>query len=157
MAGKKFKTTLVPRGPNGAWTFMPIPFDVEKVFGKRSRIAVCGTVNGFAFRNSIMPTGDGGHEMMFAKALQQGAGAVAGDVVEVYMEADLEPRKVEVPNDLAEALRGDARAEELFAKASFSCQKEFVVWIEEAKRAETRQRRIANTLLMLHAGRQVKS
>ena len=151
MPGKKFKTTLVPRGPNDAWCFMPIPFDTERVFGKRSRIAVRGTINGFSFRNSIMPTGDGGHEMMFAKVLQQGAKAKAGDTIDVYMELDEEPRTVELPDDLKAALQSDSKSSALFDKLSYTHKKEFVSWIEQAKRAETRQRRVEKTLVMLQA------
>jgi hypothetical protein len=49
---KQFKTRLTARGPGGAWTFLEIPFSVEKEFGSKARIAVAGTMNGFPFQNS---------------------------------------------------------------------------------------------------------
>ena len=76
---KRFKTRLTSRGPGGAWTFLEIPFSVEKAFGSKARIAVAGTVNGFAFQNSLMPNGDGTHSMMVSKTLQSGAKAAASD------------------------------------------------------------------------------
>jgi Domain of unknown function (DUF1905) len=56
---KQFKTRLTSRGPGGAWTFLEVPFSVEKVFGSKVRIAVSGTMNGFAFQHSLTPNGDG--------------------------------------------------------------------------------------------------
>jgi Domain of unknown function (DUF1905) len=56
---KQFKTRLTSRGPGGAWTFFEVPFSVEEAFGSKARIAVSGTMNGFAFQNSLMPNGDG--------------------------------------------------------------------------------------------------
>jgi hypothetical protein len=75
MKEKKFEGLLTARGPKGAWTYMPIPFSVEEVFGKRSRVPVSGTINGFAFRNSLMPNGDGTHLMTISKDLMEGAKA----------------------------------------------------------------------------------
>lgn len=78
---QEFEAKLMSKGPGGAWTYLPIPFDVREVFGTKSRVAVAGTMNGFAFRNSLMPEGDGTHSMMVGKELQTGAGARAGDSV----------------------------------------------------------------------------
>ena len=61
---RKFKAKLQAKGPGGAWTFLPIPFDAMAEFGSKGRIAVAGTMNGFAFRNSLMPEGDGTHSMV---------------------------------------------------------------------------------------------
>ena len=78
---KSFKTRLIARGPGGAWTHLDIPFSVEKEFGTKARVPVAGTLNGFAFRTSLMPNGDGTHSMAVNKAMQAGAKAVAGDLV----------------------------------------------------------------------------
>jgi Domain of unknown function (DUF1905) len=66
---QEFQASLVSKGPEGAWTYFSVPFDVHQVFGTKSRVAVRGTINGFAFRNSLMPDGDGTHSMMFSKEL----------------------------------------------------------------------------------------
>jgi hypothetical protein len=85
---KKFKARLASRGPGAAWTFLEIPFSVEKAFGSKARVPVAGTINGFAFRNSLLPQGDGTHAMAVSKALQAGANARAGDLVSVSLEVD---------------------------------------------------------------------
>jgi Domain of unknown function (DUF1905) len=101
---KQFKTRLTSRGPGGAWTFLEIPFSVEKEFGSKARIAVAGTMNGFAFQNSLMPNGDGTHSMMVSKALQAGAKAAAGDLVSVALAVDRSERVVAVPPELGSVL-----------------------------------------------------
>ena len=59
------------------------------------------------------------------------------------LELDLEPRTVEVPDDLAAALAQKPGARETFEALNFSTRKEHVRQVESAKAAETRQRRIA--------------
>lgn len=82
---KRFKAKLQSIGPGGGWTRMEIPFDTEATFGSRARIAVRGTMNGFAFRTSILPNGDGTHHMMLNKGLLAGAKATAGGSVDVVL------------------------------------------------------------------------
>ncbi len=98
---KTFKTRLTAHGPGGAWTFLEVPFSVEKEFGTRARVAVAGTINGFAFKNSLLPNGDGTHSMMVSKALQAGAKASAGEFVAVAIALDRSERVVEVPPSLS--------------------------------------------------------
>jgi hypothetical protein len=64
---QKFKARLIAKGPGGAWTYLPIPFDVYQALGSKSRFSVAGTFNEFPFRNSLMPEGDGTHSMMVSK------------------------------------------------------------------------------------------
>ena|SRR5579871_3193598 len=150
---QEFDATLTAKGPGGAWTFLPIPFDVQAVFGSKARVAVAGTINGFAFRNSLQPEGDGTHSMMVGKELQLGAGAKAGDLVHVVMRRDDEERPVEVPEDFAAALEGDAKAGPFFAGLTASQKKEYVDWIVSAKQAATRAGRIEKALVFLGEGK----
>ena len=149
MAIKQFKAKLRGEGPGGAWVFMTVPFDVHKTFGSRARVPVRGTINGSAFRSSIFPDGKGKHTMMVNKAMRTGAKAEAGDTVRVTMEPDTAARTVTVPKDLKAALAKDKSTAALFEKLAPSHRKEFVDWIEEAKRPETRANRIARTLQMM--------
>ncbi len=150
---QEFKAKLTPRGPGGAWTFLPIPFSVEKVFGSKARVLVAGTVNGFAFRNALLPEGDGTHSLMFGKELQAGAKAKQGETVSVVLWLDDKPREVDVPKELAAALKKNAKAAGFFEGLSPSCKKEYAEWIAGAKAAETRERRVAKAVEMLAAGK----
>ena len=150
MAKKAFKTELLAEG--GA-TGILIPFSVEKVFGSKARVPVRGTINGFAFRSSVFPMGGGNHFMAVNRATREGAGAKGGDTVSVVMEVDTEPRIVTAPADLKKALAGDKGAKAAFDKLSYTHKKEFVQWIEGAKKEETRARRIEKTLAMIAEGK----
>lgn|GEM_PF-6654838 len=73
------KAKLQAKGPEDAWVHLPIPFDVTAVFGSKARVPVIGTINGFAFRNSLMPEGGSPHYMMINKDIRAGAKVGAGD------------------------------------------------------------------------------
>lgn len=153
MQDQEFEAVLIARGPGGAWTFLPIPFDVQAVFGSKAQVMVAGTINGFSFRNSLLPQGDGTHAMMVGKDLQAGADARAGDKVRVTMRRDTEERTVEAPGDLKAALADRPRAEAFFAGLTASQRKEYVDWIVSAKQALTREGRIAKALDFLEEGK----
>jgi ribosomal protein L11 len=144
-----FTATLIGRGPNGAWVHLDVPFSVEKVWGTRARIAVRGTVDGFAFRSSLMPRGKGVFYMAFTKEMQAATKAGAGDSVSVVMEPDTAPRTVTVPAYLKKALQAAPAQDKLFAALSYSHRKEYVDWIDSAKKPETRAARIDKMLKML--------
>jgi hypothetical protein len=148
---KKFKTRLENVGPSGAWLHVKIPFDVEKTFGTKARLSVKGTINGFAFQSSIFPDGEGKHTMMINKAMQKGANAVRGDVVDMVLEPDTEPRIVEVPTDL-KTLLTKSKTKDVFEKMTYSRKKEYVEWIESAKREETRTARVQKIIDKLLSG-----
>jgi hypothetical protein len=149
----RFRGELIARGPKDAWTYMPVPLDVHAVFGTRGQVPVVGTINGFPFRTSLMPYGDGQHILSISKELKAGAGAQAGDSVDVLLERDVEERTVEVPAVLLEAFVRDRAAEAGFAKLSYSHRKSYVTWIESAKREQTRGKRMEQALSMLREGK----
>ena len=84
---------------------------------------VAGTINGYAFRNSLMPEGDGTHAMAVSKALQAGAKAAAGDRVTVVMAIDTAERGVDLPAELSEALKTNAAAAAAFENIAPSHRK----------------------------------
>lgn len=155
MSRQEFKAELLPRGVGGAWSCIQIPFDVPAALGSKSRIPVKGTVNGFPFRSSVFPTGDGNFFLMVNKTMQQGARVHLGERVQVVLERDNEPRVIAIPKELAEELNRNAEAKAAFQRLPYSHQKEYVDWITEAKQVETRRRRIEKALAMLTEGRKL--
>ena len=107
-----------------------------------------GTINGFPYRSSLMNMGEG-HMMVVNAELRAGAECKAGDTVSVMMELDEDVRKVELPAYLKKIIAGDPKADAAWQKLSFTHQKEHVRAIEDAKRPETREKRIAAMLDML--------
>jgi uncharacterized protein YdeI (YjbR/CyaY-like superfamily) len=88
----------------------------------------------------------------FNRELRERAGIAIGDEVEVTVELDEEPRTVELPAALAAALDGDDAARAAFESLSYTHRREYAEWIAEAKREDTRARRIARTLERLGEG-----
>ncbi|HJQ23937.1 MAG TPA: YdeI/OmpD-associated family protein [Blastocatellia bacterium] len=151
---KRFRAELI-QDDNSTATAIIIPFDVQKVFGARGRVPVRGTVNGFAYRSSIFTMG-GQPFMVVNKQMREGAKAKAGDTVSVVMERDDEPRTVEAPADLKRALKANRSAQAAWDKASYTHRKEYVQAIEDAKKPETRARRIEKAITELAAKSQAK-
>ena len=153
---QEFRARLEAQGPGGAWTYIVLPFSVEKTWGSRALVSVKGSINGFGFRSSVFPAGDGTHTMMVNKAMQQGAGVGQGDTAEFVMEPDTAPRVVEAPPDLQKALSKNAAAKAFWDKCPPSHRKAYLGYIEEAKLAETRARRIEKTIATMAGGKKSK-
>ena len=145
---ERFDTTLQVEGRTA--TFFEVPLDVPAVFG-RARPPVRVTIGDHTYRSTIAVYG-GRYFLPLNRQNRVAAGVAAGERVTVQLEADLEERTVEVPDDLRAALDGDDEARSAFEALSYSHRKEYAAWIVEAKRDETRRRRIAKTLERLHAG-----
>ena len=110
---------------------------------------MAGTVNGTAFRGRLMVYG-GVTYLGFRREIRDAAGGIQpGDLVEVVIQRDDAPREVEVPPALASALAGDAEARSVFESLAFTHRREYAEWIAEAKREETRARRVERALTML--------
>ena len=156
MPTKKQRFSVVLEGAeNSQATGITIPFDVEKAFGARSRVPVRGTINGHPFRSSVFTMR--GHTFMAVnREMREGAKAKAGDTVKVVMERDDEPRVITPPDDLARALRSNKAAKAAWDKLSYTHQKEWARSVEEAKRPETRARRVEKAIAEMAAGRKPK-
>jgi hypothetical protein len=118
-----------------------VPFDVQEAFGSKGRVPVRGTINGYPYRSSIFPY-SGIHYMVVNREVREGARVRGGDEVEMVMERDEEPRVIEPPEDLASAIEGNATARAAWDTLSYTHKKEYARSVEEAKRPETRARRI---------------
>jgi len=149
MATKRFRVLLEKHEKFDA-TGITIPFDVEKTYGTRARVPVRGTINGFPYRSSIVPMG-GKFMMAVNRELRAGANAKGGDQISVTMERDDEPRIITPPTDLAHALKANKRAQAAWDKLSYTHQKEYARAVEDAKRPETRVRRIEKAIADLSA------
>lgn len=133
-------------------TGIRVPEEVVAGLGAGKRPAVRVTINGYTYRSSVAPLG-GEYMLPVSAEVRQQAGVSAGDEVEVDIELDTEPRQVTVPPDFAAALDGEPEARRFFEGLSYSNKRRFVLSIEDAKTAETRQRRIEKAVSQLRAGR----
>ncbi len=131
--------------------FFTLPRKESAKFGVRGRVPVTGSLNGYEFRSSIFPTGDGAHFMAVNREVRAGAGIKAGDRVKVSMERDTKPRTVALAPDINKALSKSKTVRARFDKLSYTHRKEYVQWIEAAKRPETRVCRIEEVIKRLKA------
>ena len=145
-----FRAVIEDAGGGGA--FVTVPFDVEQVFGKK-RVKVRATIDGVPYRGSLVRMGGPCHILGVLKEIRQKIGKGPGDEVQITIEEDTEPRVVEVPGDLKEALESSPEAWAFFQQLSYTHQRETVKWIDEAKREGTRRDRIARALEMLQQGK----
>jgi hypothetical protein len=141
MATFKAKLTPTPRGGGG--TLLPVPASVATEMGLKGMPKVNAMIAGQPYRGSLMPMGDGTFCLGVLKSIQEAAGVKQGDTVTVELELDTAPRAVEMPGDLKEAIAGDTKAQAAWEKLSFTNKKEMARSVEEAKKPETRERRLA--------------
>lgn len=140
-----FTTTVLQEGNN---TGIEVPEDVVAALGKGRGPKVIVTVKDYTWRGTVQVS-SGRFMLSLSAERREAAGLRGGERVNVTVELDLEPRTVEVPDDLKAALSAKAGAFEAFEALAFSKRKEFVRQVEEAKALETRNRRIAGIVAQL--------
>ena len=134
----KFTTTLELAGKTA--TGMVVPDELVEKLGAGRGPPVKVTIRGYTYPNTIAVMG--GRYMIGVSAEHRtGAGVAAGDKVEVTLELDAQPRTVDVPADLAKALKA-AGVRDAFDRLAFTYRKEHARSVEEAKKPETRARRV---------------
>jgi hypothetical protein len=146
----RFKTTVELTGRTA--TFIKVPLDIPALFDGAKKPPVRVTINGHTYRSTIAVYG-GEYFLPLNRKARAASGVEAGDTVTVEIERDVVKRVVRVPADLKKALASDSQAEDNYKSLSYSHKKEYVDWIEDAKRAETRDRRINKAIEMLRAGK----
>jgi len=129
--------------PNSA--AIVFPYKAVDIFGTKGRIPVKFTVGEHTFRSSLAPMG-GCHMMVFNLEMRTKTGFKAGDTIHISMEKDTEPRTVDIPEDVTNDISTDENAFHTFMKYSYSHKKEVMDWINDAKKPETRQKRIQKLL-----------
>ncbi|RPD49714.1 DUF1905 domain-containing protein [Hymenobacter sediminis] len=148
-----FEAYLEAGGPS----FMPTqvvavpPLTVEALGGKSAR-RVVGTLNGYPIRLSLLPQTGGGRYLMINKELCLAAGVQVGQHVQLSLEPDPEPDRVDLPTELAEALEAWPEAEHNFQLLSGAMRRALAQHISTARQAETRARRAVETAERLARG-----
>jgi hypothetical protein len=138
-----FRTTLHQQG-NNVGIVVPDTIVAELNGGKRPLVSV--TINGSYHFDYTIATMGGRSMIGFSVAHRTASGLKGGDEVDVDLELQTAPRKVEMPPELAEALAADPVAAAAFEKLSFTFRKEHARSISEAKAEETRKRRLEKIL-----------
>ena len=144
----EFRTTVTLGGKTA--TGLQVPDEVVTALGAGKRPPVVVTVGGHTYRSTVAPMG-GAFWIPLSAEHRESAGLAAGDEITVGVELDTAPREVTLPDDLAAAFDDGVRA--FFDGLAPSHKKEWVRWVEEAKKPETRAARIEKTVESLRAGK----
>jgi hypothetical protein len=144
-----FTTTIFQAEGKNA-TGIVVPPEVITELGGSKKPAVKVSLNGYTYQTTV---GIMGSTALIPVSSEHRAasGLKAGDAVTVVLELETAPRLIEVPDDLAAALDA-AGARAAFDALATSRRKEFVRQVEEAKTAETRERRIAKVVTTVVGG-----
>jgi hypothetical protein len=144
MASKTYKTTIVREG---SMCYIPVPFDPAPVFG-RVRAPVKVTLNGYTFRSTIAPMGGTG-AIPLRKSNREAAGLEGGETLDVRLDLDDGKREVTPPADFKKALQAAPPAWDRWQELSFTHQREYVEALADAKKPETRARRMENAVVAI--------
>ena len=148
-----FTATIQNAGGGGA--FVKVPFDVEAAFGSK-RPKVKARIEDVPYRGTLVRMGSENHILIILKGIREQVGKTFGDEVKITVEPDNETRVIEIPAELKKAFKVEKEAKAVFEKLAYSHRKEYATWINDAKREETRQARIAKTIEMLKKGKQTR-
>jgi hypothetical protein len=149
MSRQAFSAPLGESGRGGG-RWVQVPFDAREVFGE-ARPAVRGTVNGTPIRGRLAVYG-GVTYLGLRREIREAAGIEVGNLVDVVLELDDEPRAVELPAELAAVLAGDDAVRAAYDALAFTHRREYAEWVGDAKRPETRARRATRAIEMLRDG-----
>jgi hypothetical protein len=148
---KKQTFSAVIKNAGGGGAFVEVPFDVEAVFGSK-RPKIKATFEGVPYRGILTRMGTEHHLLIILKEIREKIGKTFGEEVKITVEPDTEPRVIEIPAELKKLFRTEKDAKKFFDQLSYTHQREYVMWINEAKRDETRQNRIVKAIEMLKKG-----
>jgi hypothetical protein len=149
MSALSFTATLEEARAGGAMVL--VPPDVATALGGLKQMRVFGTLNGVDYRSSTMPYGGRGLFMGVHKATRQATGVDFGDVVQIEITRDDSPRTLELAPELEAAFGAEPELRARFDALSFSRRRDLAAPIAEAKRPETRVRRLEEALDRLRA------
>jgi hypothetical protein len=144
----KFKAKIESAG-SGAYILFP--YDTEKEFGTKGRVAIQATFDGVPYTGSLVKYGQPQHMLGILKGIREQIGKQPGDTIQVELWKDEVPRTVEVPAAFASAMKKAGLLAD-FEKLSYTHRKEYCRWITEAKKEETRLARLTKAIDMLKKG-----
>jgi hypothetical protein len=150
---KIFDAVLENNDPGMDTAFVSIPFDVEKIYGTKGHVKVKAWFDGHPYRGILANMGSSCHVIGVRKDIRMKMSKKIGDTIKVELELDTEERVVEIPKDLKNSFAKSPEAEKFFNSLSYTNRKEYANWITSAKKNETREKRLAETIQKLSQGK----
>lgn len=149
----KFEAPIIQHKNMNA-AYVEFPFSTEELFGKKGQVKIKATIDGKTeYQGSLANMGQGCHVLGLTQAVRKDLKKTFGDTVSVELWEDKEERVVEIPDDVVEVFNKNEKAKELFDAMSYTHRKEYIRWIIEAKKPETRENRKVKMIEMILAGK----
>ena len=135
--------------PGGGGAYIEFPFDTGELFGSIGRIPVKVHFDGQPYHGTMLRYGTEKHIIIIVKKIREAIKKQAPDIVNVKVELDDKTREITIPDDVQKSLELHPLAFETYKKLAYTHQKEYINWILEAKREETRRNRIEKMIQKL--------
>jgi Domain of unknown function (DUF1905)/Bacteriocin-protection, YdeI or OmpD-Associated len=142
-----FTAVLEDAGGNTGGVFVRFPYDAKKEFGK-GRVPIRCTIDGEAYRGTMVKYGAPYYMILVLKSIREKMKKEPGDHVTIWLIEDTDERKMPIPGDFARLLEKN-KILSAFKKLSFTHQREYITWIESAKKTETRLARMDKAIIKL--------
>ena len=137
-----------------SWTFLTLPKEASAKLPSRGQTTVEGALNGWPFRATLEPDGQGGHWLKVDRKMRGAAGAEAGDLITLEIAPVAEEPEPTVPTDLRKALAAaPTKARAVWSDITPVARRDWIHWITSGKRTETRVKRIDTACDMLAKGK----
>lgn len=150
----QFKAKMIEADGGGA--YVEFPHDVEETFGVKGRVPIKAKFDGVDYRGSLVKMGTDCHVLIVLKEIRKKIGKGTGDSCSVIVELDTEDRKIDLADDVLKLMKKNREAKENWDKLAYTHQREYHLWIEDAKRPETRAKRIEQMIEKLEANQKLK-
>jgi len=145
---KKYAFTAKIVAGDGGRAGVLFPYDTEKEFATKGKVPIKATFNGVPYTGSLIKYGFPQHTLHLSKAIREQLGKVPGDTIDVVLWKDEEERILEVPAPFEKLMKQEGLLP-FFEKLSYTHRKEYCRWISEAKKEETRSKRLEKAIEML--------
>lgn len=148
-----FKAMIQQNGEMNA-AFVEFPFSTEELFSKKGQIKIKAVFDEkVEYRGSLTKMKSDCHILGLTQEVRKQLGKTFGDEISVSLIEDKEERMVKIADDIASVFDENPEAKTLFDKMSYTHKKEYIRWIEEAKKPETRENRKTKMILMILDGK----
>lgn len=148
-----FTATIKQNGKMNA-AFVEFPFSAEELFNKKGQVKIKAIFDGkVEYRGSLAKMKSECHILGLTQEIRRQLGKTFGDEVSVFLIEDKEERIVEITADIAFIFNENPEAKALFDKMSYTHRKEYIRWVEEAKKPETRENRKIKMIMMIMSGK----
>ncbi|MBN1369752.1 MAG: DUF1905 domain-containing protein [Dehalococcoidaceae bacterium] len=154
--GKIVFKALILADVDSGGAYIEFPYDAGEMFATKGRVPVKAAFDGITYRGSMSNMGTGKHILIIVKDIRNQLAKQPGDFVEVSIELDSQPRILEIPEDFSSLLEDNPVSRDEFTRLSYSHQREYILWINDAKKPETRTRRMLKAAAVLAEGKKLR-